>query len=130
MSVTFISFFLLISHAGMSGILLRRKAETEARWRIPLYWAVLGQFAVLIVALAVSCVLAAAIAILSELGDAIFLPLALALFLLVCAGCQFVLIPLLARRERHKYLGFWTLRRIGVSTASLILVIYISVGRD
>ena len=128
MSVTSISFFLLISHAGMSGILLRRNAKTEARWHIPLYWAVLGQFAVLIVALAVSCVLAAAIAILSGLGDAIFLALALMLLLMVCAGCQFVLIPLLARRERHKFLSFWTLRRISVSTASVILVIYISVG--
>ena len=82
----------------------------------------------LIVALAVSCVLAAAIAILSGLGDAIFLALALMLLLMVCAGCQFVLIPLLARRERHKFLSFWTLRRISVSTASVILVIYISVG--
>ncbi len=128
MSVTAISLSLLISHAAISGILLSRKAKVVARWHIPLYWTVLGQFVVSVVALAVSCVLAAAIAVTNGLGDATFLVLAVALFLAVCAVCQFVLVPRLAARERYKFLGFWTLRRLSFSTASTILVVYFSVG--
>jgi len=128
MSVAAISLSLLISHAAMSGILLSRKAKTVARWHIPLHWTMLGQFAVSVVALAVSCVLATAIAIMNGLGDATFLVLAVALFLGLFAVCQFVLVPRLAARERYKFLGFWTLRRLSLSTASTILMIYFAVG--
>jgi len=128
MSVTAVSLSLLIAQTGIAGILLSRKAKTHARWNLSLYWTVLGQVAVSIVSLAASCVLAAVIATLSGLGEAAFLVLAAALFLVVCAACQFKLISLLADREGNKFLSFWTLRRVGISTASTILVVDISLS--
>lgn len=128
MSLTSICLFLLVFHTGISGILLSHRAESLAHWHIPLYWTIPGQFAVSVVASAISCGLAAAVSIMAGLGEAAFFALALLLFLPGWAIGQAALISRLANKVRQKFLSSWALRRVKISTAVSILVAYTAVG--
>jgi len=128
-TLIFVAVLLPVLHLCIAAYFLVRFADKKANWNITLYRAVLGQFAVLIVALLLVAGLIAATRALSMLGTVESLLAAPLLFLLFYWIGQNRLVFYLAKHDggRRKFLQPWELRRIGFLTLVQMIYFYIVV---
>ena len=128
-ALIFVAILLAVLHTGIAAYFLVRFADKKANWNLTLYRAVLGQFAVFVVAVVLAAALIAAIRAVSLLGAVESLMALPVLFLLFYWIGQKMLIFYLAKHDggRRKFLQPWELRRIGFLTAVQMLYFYICV---
>ena len=122
----FAAVLLPVLHTGIAAYLLIRNADKIAEWKIRLHRAVLGQFAVFIVALALAAGFVAANSVVSLISIVESFLVAPVLFLLFCWIGQDRLISFLSTyRGRRKFLHPWKLRRICLATMVQMIFYYI-----
>ena len=128
-TLIFVVVLLPVLHTGIAAYHLVRNAYKMADWVIGPHLAVIGQFAVFVVALFFTAGFVAAIRFVSILGTLETFLVTPVLFLLLCWIGQDRMLSYLAtfRRRRH-FLQQWKLRRIGLYTMLQVIFYYICVS--
>ncbi|MDO8598468.1 MAG: hypothetical protein Q7R45_17805 [Sulfuricaulis sp.] len=122
----FAAILATVLHTAIAAYLLIRNADKKANWTIRLHRAVLGEFAVFVVALFCAAAFVAATRSVSLLSTMEIFVVTPVLFLLLCWIGQYRLIFYLSTyRGRRRFFQPWELRRIGFITMLQIIFYYI-----